>query len=51
MDCGFISPLESSVTLGVMKTFPIYKAFGPDAGFFELEHLDTRFSSMNLPGG
>lgn len=50
MDSSFISPLESSVTLGVMKTFPIYKAFGPDAGFFEIEHLDTRFSSMKLPG-
>jgi hypothetical protein len=50
MDCGFISPLESAVTLGVMKTFPIYKAFGPDAGFFEIEHLDTRFSNMKLPG-
>jgi hypothetical protein len=51
LDCGFISPLESAVTLGVMKTFPIYKAFGPDAGHFEVEHLDTRFSSMKPPGG
>lgn len=51
MDCSFVSPLESSVTLGVMKTFPIYKAFGPDMGHFEIEHLDTRFSNMKLPGG
>ena len=48
-DCSFISPLESAATLGVLKTFPIYKAFGPDAGFLEIEHLDTRFSSMSLP--
>lgn len=48
-DCSFISPLESAATLGVMKTFPIYKAFGPDAGFLEIEHLDTRFSGINLP--
>jgi hypothetical protein len=51
LDCGFISPLESAVTLGVMKTFPIYKAFGPDAGHFEVEHLDTRFSSRKPPEG
>jgi hypothetical protein len=50
LDCGFISPLESAATLAMMKTFPIYKAFGPDAGHFEIEHLDTRFSNMKLPG-
>ncbi len=49
-DCSFISPLESAATLAVMKTFPIYKAHGPDAGFLEIEHLDNRFSSMKLPG-
>jgi hypothetical protein len=49
-DCSFISPLESAATLGMMKTFPIYKAFGPDAGFLEVEHIDNRFSSMKLPG-
>jgi hypothetical protein len=48
-DVGFVSPLESAATLGVLKTFAIYKPFGPDAGFLELEHLDTRFSSMTLP--
>ncbi|GGI99580.1 hypothetical protein [Neoroseomonas lacus] len=50
LDCGFISPLESAATLGMLKTFAIYKAFGPDAGFLEIEHLDNRFSSMKLPG-
>lgn len=49
-DCGFIGPLESAATLGPLKTFPIYKAFGTDMGFLEIEHLDTRFSSMRLPG-
>lgn len=49
-DCSFISPLESAATLAVMKVFPIYKAHGVDAGFFEIEHLDNRFSSMKLPG-
>lgn len=50
-DCSFISPLESAATLGVMKAFAIYKPFGVDAGFLEIEHLDTRFSAMTLPGG
>ena len=50
-DCAFVSPLESAATLGVLKTFPIYKPFGPDAGFLEIEHLDTRFSGMALPRG
>ncbi len=50
LDCSFISPLESAATLAVLKTFPIYKAFGPDAGFLEIEHMDNRFSSMRLPG-
>lgn len=45
-DCSFVSPLESAATLGVLKTFPIYKPFGTDAGFLEIEHLDRRFSSL-----
>lgn len=50
-DCSFVSPLESAATLGLLKTFAIYKAFGIDAGFLEIEHMDTRFSGMTLPGG
>jgi hypothetical protein len=49
-DCSFISPLESAATLGILKTFPIYKPFCRDMGWLEIEHLDTRFSGMNLPG-
>ncbi|MFN9096033.1 MAG: hypothetical protein ACK5WN_17235, partial [Alphaproteobacteria bacterium] len=49
-DCSFISPLESAATLGILKTFPIYKTFGRDMGWLEIEHLDTRFSGLNLPG-
>ena len=43
-DCGFISPLESAATLGMLKTFAIFKPFGANAGFLEIEHLDNRFS-------
>jgi hypothetical protein len=49
-DCSFISPLESAATLGILKTFPIYKPFGRDMGWLEIEHLDNRFSGMDLPG-
>ena len=48
-DLSFFTPLESSATLGVMKTFPIYKSAGRDAGFLELEHLDDRYSVYGIP--
>ncbi len=48
-DLSFFTPLESSATLGVMKTFPIYKAYGRDANFLELEHLDDRYSVYGIP--
>lgn len=48
-DCGFISPLESAATLGISKTFSIYKGFGRSAAFLEIEHLDNGFSSLKLP--
>jgi hypothetical protein len=48
-DCSFLSPLESAATLGVLKTFPIYKSFGSDAGWFEIEHLDNKFSDKDRP--
>jgi len=45
LDCSFVSPLESAATLGMMKTFAVYKPFGRDAGFLEVEHMDNRYSS------
>lgn len=48
-DCSFYSPLESSATLAVAKSFSIYKPFAASAGFLELQHLDSRFTTMNLP--
>lgn len=45
LDCSFVSPLESAATLGMMKTFAVYKPFGRDAGFLEIEHMDNRYSS------
>lgn len=47
-DCSFESPLASAATLGMLKTFPIYKAFGRDMGWFEIQHLDTIFSDKSI---
>ncbi len=40
---GFIGPLESAATLGIMKTFRIYKPAPENASFLEIEHFDSRF--------
>jgi len=42
-DTSFIGPLESAATLGVMRTFRIYKAAADSAGFLEIEHFGTSF--------
>lgn len=48
MDCSFVSPLESAATLGLLKTFSVYKPARP-VHYLEIEHLDDKFSSMQLP--
>lgn len=40
---AFIGPLESAATLGIMRTFHIYKPAPENASFFEIEHDDCRF--------
>lgn len=40
---SFVGPLESAATLGVMKTFQIYKPAPENASFLEIEHDDCRF--------
>lgn len=45
----FISPLESAATLGLMRTFPVYKPTATSASFLEVEHLDSRFSGHDWP--
>jgi hypothetical protein len=47
LDCSFVSPLESAATLGLLKTFPIYKSFARDMGWLEIEHLDARWSNLD----
>ena len=43
---SFIGPLESAATLGVMKTFRIYKPAPENASFLEIEHHDSRFIQL-----
>lgn len=43
MDVNFISPLESSATLGIMKTFKVYKPAPQNANFLEIQHFGDQF--------
>jgi hypothetical protein len=45
-DCSFVGPLESAATLGLLKTFPVYKSFGRDSGWLQIQHLDQRFTRL-----
>ncbi len=40
---AFWGPLESAATLGIMRTFKVYKPAPENAGFFEMEHLNPRY--------
>lgn len=42
-DASFISALESAASLGVMRSFRVYKPSRENAGFLELLHLDNRY--------
>jgi hypothetical protein len=45
-DTSFIGPLESAATLGVMRTFRIYKPAPSMAAFLEIEHAGTGFLAL-----
>ncbi|MCT7962365.1 calcium-binding protein [Laspinema sp. D1] len=47
-DTSFIGPLESVATLGIMRTFRIYKPAPTYASFLEIQHFGTAF--LNLIG-
>jgi hypothetical protein len=40
---SFIGPLESAATLGIMRTFKIYKPAPENANFLEIEHFDNAY--------
>ena len=45
-DSSLVSPLESAATLGLLKTFHLYKPQMPFASFLELQHWGTSFRSL-----
>jgi hypothetical protein len=45
-DCSFISPLESAATLGLIKTFRLYKPCLSHAAWLEVQHWGTSFHSL-----
>jgi hypothetical protein len=45
-DTSFIGPLESAATLGIMRTFKIYKPASENASFLEIEHHGSQFLSL-----
>ncbi|NMG07563.1 calcium-binding protein [Brasilonema sp. UFV-L1] len=47
-DISFVAPLESAATLGIMRTFRIYKPVPTHANFLEIQHFGTAF--LNLIG-
>ena len=44
-----VGPLGSAATLGVMKTFRVYKPANETAGFLEVEHPGSRFLTRIKP--
>ncbi|TCD58116.1 hypothetical protein CWE16_02105 [Synechococcus sp. BS55D] len=53
-DCSFVSPLESAATLGISKTFRLYKPVMAMGSWLELQHWGRSFhcligNSVSLP--
>jgi hypothetical protein len=42
-DTSFVGPLESAATLGIMRTFRVYKPAPESAAFLEIEHYGTSY--------
>jgi hypothetical protein len=42
-DTGFVGPLESAATLGVLRTFEIYKPAPANLDFLVIQHFGTRY--------
>ncbi len=45
-DTRFIGPLESAATLGIMRTFRVYKPAPANASFLEVQHYGTGYLGM-----
>ena len=47
---AFVGALESAATLGIMRTFGVYKPAAENADFFEVRHHGTAYLGMIAPG-
>jgi hypothetical protein len=47
-DAGFADPMASAATLGVMRTFRIYKPARENADFLEIRHLSNRYLGARI---
>jgi hypothetical protein len=47
-ETSFVGPLESAATLGVMRTFRVYKPSHENGGFLEVRHLDNRYLGSRI---
>jgi hypothetical protein len=45
-DTRFVGPLESAATLGIMKTFRVYKPAPAQASFLEIQHFGEGFLGL-----
>jgi hypothetical protein len=46
VDVSFIGPLESAASLGIMKTFKLYKPAEVNPDFLEIQHFGTNFINI-----
>lgn len=47
-DAAFVGPLESAATLGIMKTFRVYKPAPESAAFLEIMHINNRYLGKRI---
>lgn len=47
-DTAFAGPLESAATLGIAKTFKVYKPLAGNAAFLEVCHLGNRYLGVRI---
>ncbi|TAE41311.1 MAG: calcium-binding protein [Oscillatoriales cyanobacterium] len=45
-DTSFVGPLESAATLGIMRTFRVYKSTPAYANFLEIQHFGVSFLKL-----
>jgi len=49
LDCAFVGPLESAASLGILRSFKIYKPVPENAGYLEILHAGNQYSNWLPP--